>query len=152
VTFSPQRDRGIEALAGAALLLAGVATVVVFWPPEGWVLAPIHHAVDALLGRAAFLVPLALGLAGCLGLVRLVRPDVVLPRRRLAGLGVIAFALVPSERLLGGSTGVVGEWLTTFLLSLVGGPLTVTVIVILVSVGVALAFNVRMKRPSFAAR
>jgi len=152
VTFSPERDRRIESLTGGTLLLAAVVAVVVFWPPEGWVMAPVHNAFDTLLGRATFLVPLGLGLAGALGLVRLARPGVTVPRRRLVGLAVIALALVPCERLLGGSTGLIGEWLTTFLLGLVGGPLTVALIVILVGLGVALAFDLRLKRPSLAAR
>jgi hypothetical protein len=126
---------------------------VVFFPAEGRVLVPAHDALAALLGQATFVLPLGLGLAGLLGLVRRARPDVVLPRRRLVGVAVITLALLPSERLLGQSTGIVGNWLTGFLIDLLGGPVTVALILIAVGVGAALTFDVKLKElPKLAAR
>ena len=72
--------------------------------------------------------------------------------RRLIGLVVITIALLPAERLLGQSTGLVGEWFTGFLLDLLGGPITVSLTLALVILGSALAFNLEPSRIPIAAR
>lgn len=144
-TFSPEQDRRAQATAGAALLFAAVAAVIVFFPPEGRIMAPVHDAVEVLLGRAAFIVPLGLTLAGALGLVRRLRPGLSLPRRRLAGLALIALATVAGDHLMGSSTGVVGEWFTDFMVELIGTPLTTLLVVGLVSAGVVLTFDLRKR-------
>ena len=145
-TFSPDAVRRADALAVASLLAAAVAAVIVFWPPEGRVLTPLHDIIMGLLGRAGFLLPLSFVLAAALGFARRARPDARLPSRRLAGLVVLALALLPAERLLGDSTGLIGDWLTSFLLALIGGPLTVVAIVMLVGVGALLAFDINVRR------
>jgi hypothetical protein len=126
--------------------------IVAFFPPEGQVLIPLRGALDGLLGRATFVLPLGLALAGALGFVRRARPNLVVPRRRLVGLGLITIALLPAEQLLGQSTGLVGEWFTGFLVELLGAPITIAVIAALVAVGVALTFDVRTWRRIDAAR
>ncbi len=126
-----------------ALFLAAVVAVIAFFPAEGRVMVPLHNALDGLLGRATFVVPFGLALTGVIALARRARPDLRVPRRRLIGLGVLALAVLPSDRLLGASTGVIGEWLTAFLVDLVGGPLTVALVVAVVSAGAVLTFGVR---------
>jgi hypothetical protein len=139
-------------LAAAASLVAAVLAIVAFFPPEGQVLAPVRGVLDGLLGHATFVLPLGLGLAGAIGFVRRARPNLVLPRRRLIGLGLITIALLPADQLLGQSTGLLGEWFTEFLLELLGAPLTLAGIAVLVSVGVALTFDLRTRRRRGAAR
>jgi hypothetical protein len=141
VTLSPEMDRRVEALVLTTLFLAAVASVIVFFPAEGRVLVPMHEGVNRLLGQSAFVIPLGLTLAAMLGLVRKARPMVELPVRRLVGLGVITIALLPAEHFLGRSTGVVGEWFTAFLVDVLGQPFTVVLLVALVTLGAALAFN-----------
>ena len=151
-TFSPEADRRAEAQATVATLVAAVLAIVAFFPPEGQVLLPLRGALDGLLGRATFVLPLGLALAGAIGFVRRARPNLVLPRRRLIGLGLITIALLPADQLLGQSTGLVGEWFTGFLLELLGAPLTIVGITSLVAVGVALTFDLRAWRRMSAAR
>jgi hypothetical protein len=139
-TFSPERQRRVELLASLALLLAAIAAVIVFLPAEGRLLVPLHAAVEALLGQATFVLPLSLALAGALGLVRWARPDLALPARRLIGLGLLLLAVLPAEDLLGRSTGLLGEWLSRFLIELLGLPLAVALLLGLLGLGAALTF------------
>jgi len=143
VTLSPEMDRRVETFALTTSFLAAVASVIVFFPAEGRVLVPVHEGLNRLLGQSAFVVPLGLTLAATLGLVRKVRPTVEVPVRRLVGLGAITIALLPAEHLLGRSTGLVGEWFTGFLIDVLGRPGTIAVLLALVTLGTALAFNVR---------
>jgi hypothetical protein len=152
VTLSPQTDRRVEAFALTTLFLAAVACVIVFFPAEGRVLVPVHDGMNRLLGQTAFVIPLGLTLAATLGLVRKARPAAQLPVRRLVGLGVITIALVPSEQLLGRSTGLLGEWFAGVLLNVLGRPVTVALLLALVTVGVALTFNLKPSRLPLAAR
>jgi hypothetical protein len=148
LTFSPEGDRRAEALAAMAILAAALLSVILFFPAEGRVLVPLHTIVQALLGQVSFTIPLALALTGALAFARRSRPTLPLPRRRLAGLALITIALLPAERLLGQSTGLVGEWFTGFLLDLLGAPIAILFTIALVSLGVLLAFDVgRWKRP-----
>ena len=50
-------------VAAAFLILAAFCGVIVFLPPEALIAAPLHDGVDVLLGRASFMLPLALALA-----------------------------------------------------------------------------------------
>jgi hypothetical protein len=84
--------------------------------------------------------------------IRRVRPAVALPTRRLAGLALLALAVLPAERLLGYSTGALGEWLTGLLLEVLGGPLTVTLTLVVVVAGAVLALAVSVPRRVRAAR
>jgi DNA translocase FtsK/SpoIIIE-like protein len=145
-TFLPERQRQAETVAGISLIAAAVASIVVFWPPEGQVLAPLHEMIDALFGRTAFLVPLFFALVAACALVRRARPEVSLPRRKVAGVSLIALALFPAERLMGDSTGLIGDRLTEVLVGGLGAPLTVVAIVTLVAVGVLLVFDINLPR------
>ena len=125
-----------------ALVSGAMAAVVVFFPAEGRVLAPLHEGVERLLGQAGFLLPVGLAFVGLVLAIRRVRPGAALPTRRLAGLALLALAVLPAERLLGHSTGALGEWLTAFLLDLLGGPLTVALTLVVVVAGASLALAV----------
>jgi hypothetical protein len=145
-TFSPERDRRTEALTLAATFGTAVAVVIVFFPVEGRVLTPVHALLEGFLGQAAFLVPLGLGLAAACGFLQRARPKTRPPGRALAGLGLITIGLFPAERLLGQSTGLLGEWFTGALVGLLGGPLTVVITMALIGLGSILAFDVWRRR------
>jgi hypothetical protein len=133
-----------------AFALAAFFAVMIFLPPEGRIGVPLHDALALLLGRATFMLPVALAVAGVLLVVRALRPSSPIPRRRLVGVGLIASAVLPSEQLLSGpgddSTGLIGRWLSSWLLDLLGGPGTVVVLAAALGLGVLLAFNVRLLR------
>ena len=140
--------RGRGALGPVVLLLAAFCAVIVFFPPEGRVAGPLHEFLGVLLGRATFMVPLAFAVAGVVLILLEHHPDVRLPRRRLAGVGLIALAVAASENLIANGrtdigTGLVGEWLSASLLDLFGGPLTIVLLVVLLGTGVRLAFDVK---------
>ena len=151
-TFSPEMDRRVEAFALTALFAAAIVAVLVFFPAEGRILVPVHTVLDTLFGQTAFVLPLGLAFASVLAFVRRARPSMPLPTRRLAGLAVITIALLPAERLLGQSTGLVGEWFTGMLIDVLGGPVTVLLTLVLVSLGAALAFNLQPSRLPLATR
>jgi hypothetical protein len=133
-------------LGPACVLLAAFLAVVVFLPPEGRIMAPLHEALLMLFGRATFMVPLGLAFVGGLLLITRVRPDVRVPGRRVAGVGLIAVVARASENLLAngtGGTGRVGEWLSGGLLDLLGGPITIMLLVSLLAAGTLLAFDVK---------
>ena len=135
-----------------ALVSGAMAAVVVFFPAEGRVLAPLHEGVERLLGQAGFLLPLGLVFVGLVLAIRRVRPSMTLPTRRLTGLALLALAVLPAERLLGYSTGVLGDRVTGLLLNVLGAPLTVTLtlVVVVAGAGLALAINLpgRMRAAS----
>jgi len=140
-----------------AFVLAAFFGVIVFLPPEGRVGVPLHDGLVLLLGPVTFMVPLALLVAGVLLVVRALRPSTPLPKRRLAGIGLIALAILPSHSLLARSesAGLVGGWLSTWLLDLLGGPATLVLLIALLGVGALLALDVsllRLFRPSPGAR
>src|SRR5262245_51154218 len=112
-TFSPEMDRRTEALALCATFLTAIVVVLVFFPAEGLVLAPVHVGLNALFGQTTFVLPLGLALLSALALARRMSPRLTLPRWRLAGLSLMTIALLPADRLLGQSTGLVGDWLTS---------------------------------------
>jgi hypothetical protein len=122
---------------------------MIFLPPEGRIGVPLHDGMVLLLGRATFMLPLALVVAGVLFVVRGLRPSTPLPRRRLAGVGLMALAVLPSEHLLGNAdqgTGLIGQWLSTWLLDLLGGPGTLVLLVAVLGLGALLAFDVKLLR------
>jgi hypothetical protein len=132
-----------------ALLLAAFSSVIVFLPPEGRIAVPLHDALVGLLGRATFMLPLALAFVGLVLIVSVLRPNVVLPRRRLVGVVLLAIGVPPSEHLLGSGgdgTGLIGNWLSSLLLELVGGPVTLLVLGCVLGLGTLLAFDVSLFR------
>ncbi len=148
-TFTPASETRSDSLAAASLLLAAFLTVIIFLPGEGRIAAPLHDALNVLLGRAAFMLPLALAFAGVLLVVRRLRPGIPFPRRRIAGVGLIALAVLPSEHLLGGDqagTGAIGQWLLSTFLDLFGEAATLLSLVVLLGVGIRLAFEVKLPR------
>ncbi|HLZ27868.1 MAG TPA: DNA translocase FtsK 4TM domain-containing protein [Chloroflexota bacterium] len=137
-----------------AFTLAAFFAVMIFLPPEGRIGVPLHDGLGLLLGRATFMVPVTLTLAGVLLVVRALRPSMPLPRRRLAGIGLLALAVLPSEHLLGSTddgTGLIGKWLSTWLLDLLGGPGTLVLLLAVLGLGVLLAFDVKLLRVGHAA-
>ncbi len=134
------------------LLVAAFCAVIVFFPPEGRVAGPLHEFLGVLLGRATFILPLCLTVAGIILILLDQRPALTLPRRRLAGVGLIALAVAASENLIANGradlgTGLVGEWLSASLLDLFGGPLTIVLLAVLLGTGVLLAFDLKWPRP-----
>jgi hypothetical protein len=147
--------RQLGGVSAACLLLAAFCGVIVFLPPEGRISAPLHDAVDILLGRASFMLPLALAFVGVMLIVRQLRPTARLPRRRLIGVGLVAVGVLASEHLLANDregTGLIGKWLTAWLVDLLGQPFTVVVLVALLILGTLLAFNVRLPRAARSPR
>jgi hypothetical protein len=134
------------------LLLAAFCAVIVFFPPEGRVAGPLHEFLGVLLGRATFMLPVALAVAGVILILLDQRPDVTVPRRRLAGVGLIALAVAASENLIANGradigTGLVGEWLSASLLDLFGAPLTIVLLAVSLGSGILLAFDLKWPKP-----
>jgi hypothetical protein len=130
-----------------AFTLAAFLAVMIFLPPEGRIGTPLHDGLVLLLGKATFMLPVALVVAGVLLVVRELRPSTPLPRRRLAGTGLLAVAVLPSEHLLANAddgAGLIGKWLSTWLLDLLGGPGTLVLLVAVLGLGVLLAFDVKL--------
>ena len=145
----PAWPRPGSALGPGLLLLAAFCAVLVFVPSDGWLALAVRRGLDVLLGRAAFLLPLLLAFVGVLLVVRRVRPTTVFPVPRLLGVGLLVLAVLAGEHLLAADpagTGVLGRWLTGWLLDVLGQPLTVLVLVALVGVGTLMAFDVRINR------
>ena len=137
-----------------AVALGCFLGVVVFLPAEGRIALPLHEAIALLLGRASFVLPIALVAIGTLMLVRSLLPNVTLPVSRLAGLVLLTAAGLPSEHLIGlepnGSlaraeahqgTGLVGHWTGSLLLDWLGGPATVVALSALLVIGALLTFD-----------
>jgi hypothetical protein len=139
--------RGGSALAW--LVMAAVAATIVFLPPAGRIAAPLHDAIWAQLGEASFMLPLGLAFVGLVLIVHMLRPNAALPRRRLAGMGLIAVSLLPIEHLLSNGsegTGLVGRWLSTTLIDLFAAPATLVLLLAVLGVGIWLAFDLRLPR------
>jgi hypothetical protein len=141
-----------QGLPLAAFVLAAFFAVIIFLPPEGRIAVPLHDALAMLLGRATFMLPVGLLFAGIVLVVRTLRPSMPLPGHRFTGIGLIALAVLPSEHLLASgasdteSTGLIGRWLSTWLVDLLGGPGTLVVLVAALGLGVLLAFDVKLLR------
>jgi 4TM region of DNA translocase FtsK/SpoIIIE len=151
--ISPAEEDRTDWLPLVAFGLAALFGVVVFLPPEGSIGVPLHDALAELLGRAMFVLPVALLVTGVLLLIRAMRRGVKLPHRQLVGVGLIAFAVLPAEHLLGNGrdgTGRIGQWLSAFLLDLLGSAGTTALLVGVLGVGVALAFDIRLPRAARA--
>jgi 4TM region of DNA translocase FtsK/SpoIIIE len=139
-----------EGLAALAVLLGILSAIVVFVPSGGRVSEPLHDALAWLLGRATFVVPLALLGLGIVALVHRFQPSVPAPTARLIGLGLIVLAALPAQRLLApGSepadgTGVVGQWLASTLQDALGLPASAVVLASLLLVGGLLALDLSL--------
>jgi len=148
VPASRDADREVrQAPPLIAFALGAFFAVMIFLPPEGRIGVPLHDLMTLLLGRATFMVPVALVFAGVLLVIRALRPAIPLPRRRLAGVVLIALAVLPSEQLLGhpdDGTGLIGTWLSTWLVDLLGGPGTLVLLAAALGLGALLAFDVKL--------
>jgi hypothetical protein len=147
--------RGPGALGPVVLLVAAFCAVIVFFPPEGRVAGPLHEFLGVMLGRATFMLPLALAVSGIILILLDQRPDVKLPRRRLAGVVLIALAVAASENLIAKGhpdigTGLVGEWLSASLLDLFGAPFTIVLLAVSLGSGVLLAFDLKWPKSPVA--
>jgi hypothetical protein len=132
------------------LLFAAFLAIITVLPPEGRIAAPIHLALEEWLGRAAFVVPVLVALTGLVALVHTLRPDLSPPWRRLAGVGLLLLGVLASEHLLEGGregTGLVGEWLSSELLDLLGTPLTLFLLALTLGCGTALVFGLKLGIP-----
>jgi hypothetical protein len=137
----------------SALLLAALCAIVVFLPPQGRIGTPLHESITMLLGPTTFVLPLGLAFVGVLLTVQRTRPSTRLPTSRLFGVGTVALSVVAAEHLLG-APSMLGEWLTAWLLDLVGLPLTVFGLVCVIAAGTWLAFDLRtpwQRKPDAAA-
>ncbi|MBV9168851.1 MAG: DNA translocase FtsK 4TM domain-containing protein [Chloroflexi bacterium] len=148
--FAPERDERWplvrDGAAVVALALAALCAVVLMLPSEGRVAAPLHQALVALLGQAAFVLPVALCVGGVLLLVRSVRPTLRLPRGRIVGLCVLAITVVAAEdRFAPNGGGIVGAWLSGQLEDLLGGPAAALVLLGGLLCGTLLTFHVRLR-------
>jgi hypothetical protein len=126
-------------------VLAAVCAAIVFLPPQGRVGTPLHDLVTILLGPTAFALPLGLAFVGVIMTLQRINRNVVLPRRRLAGVALVTLGVIAAEHLLGG-TSLVGAWLTAWLIDALGEPLTVALWASVVAAGAWLAFDVQLKR------
>jgi 4TM region of DNA translocase FtsK/SpoIIIE len=148
-TIEPAEQGRRDWPAVAAVLVAAFLAVIVFLPPEGRIAAPVHNAIQRLLGQAAFVMPLAVAFVGVVLAVRRARPATRIPRRRLLGVAAILVAVLPIEHLLargGEGTGLVGEWVSTTLMDLLGAPGAMLVLLVVLGAGISFAFDLRLRR------
>jgi hypothetical protein len=134
-----------DVVGPTALLLAAFCAILVFLPPQGQVGAPLHDRITMLLGPATFVLPLGLAFVGLILTVQRVHPTTALPRTRVCGVALVAFGVIAAEHLMG-ATSLVGEWLTAWLLDLLGLPLTVFALGCVIGAGTWLAFDVHLPR------
>jgi len=135
-------DLVVDGLATVAVVLAALTGVVLFLPAAGFIATPLHHALTALLGRSAFVLPLLLLLGGVLRLAH-----VPLPRARLIGLGSLLLGVLASQHLLiNDDAGLVGRWLSGLLLDTVGAMGAAFVLVAARAEGSVLTYGVRFGR------
>jgi DNA segregation ATPase FtsK/SpoIIIE, S-DNA-T family len=114
----PRRSRGQHAeLAGLGLLAAGIflSTLLYFGWQGGYVGSRITDGLEALVGAAAYGLPIAFVVIG--GLM-LARSELVELRPFRTGLVVLSFGIFT---LLGDHGGYIGEALTTVFGGLIGG-------------------------------
>ena len=151
MTERPEPGARLRAQLGPILLLASAfLAIIIFLPPEGRISIPLRDALGALLGRAAFILPLGCAFVGALMLVRTLRPEVPLPRRRLVGVGLLLIAVLACEQLLAGGNdgaGLVGRWLSSLFIDLLGVAVTLLLLLIVLSLGTWLAFDLHVPRP-----
>jgi hypothetical protein len=136
-----------DGLALVALGLGLFLIVLLIVPAEGRLGVPVREGLSYLLGSSAFLLPLALIVGGIVTLARSLAVDAPLPWTRLLGLGLLAVACLPTQHLLApGSAGLIGATFGNLLLELVGGPVTIFVMLLMLLIGVLLTFDVRRWR------
>jgi DNA segregation ATPase FtsK/SpoIIIE, S-DNA-T family len=114
----PKRSRGQHAeLAGLGLLAAGIflSTLLYFGWQGGYVGARITDGLEALVGAAAYGLPVAFVVIGAL---MLARSELIVVRPFRTGIVVLSFGVFT---LLGDHGGYIGGALTTVFGGLVGG-------------------------------
>jgi hypothetical protein len=132
-----------DGLAVISIAVGLFLLVVLFLPGEGRVAGPLRDGLAHVFGRAAFVLPLALLLAGVVALTRSLAPNASLPHTRLIGLATLAVAALPIQHLmLSGAAGLVGQVLSDTLLELLGGAGTAFVLGVLLLAGALLTFDV----------
>jgi hypothetical protein len=131
-------------------VLAAACAAIVFLPPEGLVGRPLHDFVTILLGPTTFALPIGLAFVGVIMTLQRVKPNILLPRKRLVGVALVSLGVVAAEHLLGG-TSLLGLWLTSALVANVGVVVTGSVCVALTAVGTFLAFDLPLPRRRRAA-
>lgn len=141
------------AMGPLSLLLAAVCATIVFLPPEGRIGVPLHDFVTMLLGPTTFALPLGLAFVGVLMTLQSVRPQTVLPARRLAGVALVAIGVIAAEYLLGG-VSLAGRWLIGWAIDALGAALTSLLVLAVIAVGAWLTFDIRLpkrRKPDVAA-
>ena len=132
-----------------AFALAAFLAVMIFLPPEGRIGVPLHDGLVLLLGRATFMLPWRWSSQVCCSsFARCDRP------RRSPGAGWLVSVCWrwPSCRVntcsanADDGTGLIGQWLSTWLLDLLGGPGTLVLLVAVLGLGALLAFDVKLFR------
>ncbi len=136
-------DRRLPLVADSvAALLAGsaaVSGVLLLLPAEGFLSAPLHQGLLALLGQTAFVLPPLLLLAAALRLLQ-----VPLPTVRLFGLALLVVSVPAAEQLLiDGAAGAVGRALAEALANALGAAGAVAVLLAMLATGTILTFGVR---------
>jgi type IV secretory pathway VirB2 component (pilin) len=134
------RQLAADGLAVLAIVLAGLTGVVTFLPAQGYIGAPLHDGLSALLGRLTFALPLVLLLGG---VVRLLH--VTVPAARLTGLALLLVGVVAAEHLVSaGDAGLAGRWLATALREAVGDVAAALLVLATLALGGMLTFGVRL--------
>jgi hypothetical protein len=132
---------------GLAVIAVGFGLfmlVLLILPAEGRLAALTRDLLVRLFGSSAFVSPVALVLGGAVALARSLAPQATLPYTRLAGLGCLALATLPTQHLIvSESGGLIGSAIGNLLVDLVGGPATVFVLVLTLVIGALLTFDVR---------
>jgi hypothetical protein len=129
-----------DGLAVLAIAMAGVLTVLIMVPAEGFLSAPLHQALGAVLGRSAFLLPVLLILGGVLRLMH-----VPLPRARMVGLVLLSVTVLASEHLLAwGDAGLVGRILAEAMNGALGSIGSAAALLCGLAAGAILTFGVRL--------
>ena len=137
-------DRRLPLVAdGVAAVLAGsaaVAGVLLLLPAEGFLSAPLHQGLLALLGQTAYVLPPLLLLGAAIRLLQ-----VPLPTARLVGLALLLLAVPAAEQMLvDGAAGAVGRVLAEVLVSAIGAAGGVAVLIAMLAAGTFLTFGVRL--------
>ena len=138
-------SRASRVVGSLLLVLAALAAIVVFMPPEGRIGVPLHESITILLGPTAFALPMTLAFVGVLMTVQGVRPDTDLPRKRLIGVAFVGVGVIAAEHLLGGAS-LVGRWLTGAVVEAFGAPVMVCLVSAAIVSGTWLAFDVHLPR------
>lgn len=165
---SSRPSKGVRFRDGASIVvfvLGLLASVVVFLPAEGRIATPLHDAIVRLLGRASFLLPIALLVTGGIGLARGLMPERPLPLLRLTGACMLGVVLIPSVHLIGLGAGeslarvdsgegggLLGHWIGTRLLHWFGGPATTVSLLGMGALGLLFLLDLTLAETAAAAQ